>query len=103
MGAHPARRRPRLRPHARDAVEFGYRVFVPHRRKGYAAEAAAAAMAWARTHFATTRFVASVSPGNAASLALIAHLGFTMIGQQVDDIDGIEHIYMGEIPASRPG
>ena len=36
---------------------------------------------------------ASVSPGNAASLSLIAGYGFTQVGEQWDEEDGLELVY----------
>jgi hypothetical protein len=39
-----------------------------------------------------------VSPENKPSLAVIARFGFTKVGQHVDEIDGIEDIYLGEVP-----
>ncbi len=83
-----------LRAYASDAVEFGYRVFRRHRRRGYAAEAAGAVMGWAQAVFGVSSFIASVSPDNLASLGLIARLGFARIGQQIDERDGIEHIFL---------
>lgn len=88
-----------LRPFARDAIEFGYRVFPRYRRRGYAAEASGAAMDWAQATFGVRRFIVSISPNNVPSLALIARFGFTRIGQQVDDADGPEDIYLREVIA----
>ncbi len=88
-----------LRPFARDAVEFGYHVFSEHRRHGYATEAAGAVMDWAQAAFGIGRFIVSVSPDNKPSLALIARFGFTEVGQHMDEIDGIEHIYLREVAA----
>jgi ribosomal-protein-alanine N-acetyltransferase len=86
-----------LRPFARDAVEFGYRVFPKYQRRGYGAEASGAAMGWAQAAFGVRRFIVSVSPNNTPSLALIARFGFARIGQQVDDVDGPEDIYLREV------
>jgi RimJ/RimL family protein N-acetyltransferase len=86
-----------LRPFGRAAVEFGYQVFPGHRRHGYATEAAGAVMDWAQAAFGVGRFIVCVSPDNAPSLALIARFGFTRIGQHMDEIDGIEHIYLREV------
>lgn len=76
------------------AAELGYTVFAPHRRAGYAAEAVTALMEWARSEHAVTRFVASVSPTNVASLRLVDRLGFTQVGEQVDEIDGSEWVFL---------
>jgi ribosomal-protein-alanine N-acetyltransferase len=82
---------------ARDAVEFGYRIFPQYRRRGYAVEASGAAMEWARAAFGVRRFIASVSPDNTASLAVIARFGFARTGQQVDETDGVEDVYLRQI------
>ena len=81
---------------ARGAVELGYGVFPAYRGRGYAQEAARAVMGWARAAHGVTRFVASISPGNAASLAVVARLGFVRVGEQIDEIDGIEHVFLRE-------
>ena len=86
-----------LRPLAREAVEFGYNVFQPYRRRGYATEAAGAAMDWARAFFGVRRFVVSVSPDNTASLGVAARLGFSKVGQHIDEIDGVEDIYLRDV------
>ena len=84
-----------LHPYVRNAVEFGYVVYPAHRRCGYALEALTGAMRWARDIHHVRRFVASISPSNGPSLALIAKLGFHKIAEHVDQEDGIEHIYLG--------
>jgi len=84
-----------LRSYARDAVELGYVIFSGHRRRGYALEALTGAMNWAGTRGAR-RFVATVSPNNGPSLALVAKAGFRKIGEHIDDEDGLEHIYLKE-------
>jgi ribosomal-protein-alanine N-acetyltransferase len=91
-----------LRPFARGAVEFGYHVFVEHRRQGYATEAAGGAMDWAQATFGVGRFIVCVSPDNAPSLSLIARLGFAEIGKHEDEIDGVEHIYLRDVAAWLP-
>jgi RimJ/RimL family protein N-acetyltransferase len=35
----------------------------------------------------------SISPDNAASLALAGKLGFVRTGEQMDDIDGLEYVF----------
>lgn len=79
-------------PDARGMVEIGYEVLTELRGLGYASEAAAAMIAWAAQHGA--RVVrACVSPDNAASLAMIERLGFAQVGEQLDDVDGLELVF----------
>jgi ribosomal-protein-alanine N-acetyltransferase len=85
-------------PDRNGRVEMGYDVVATERRKGYAREGIRGLAAWA---FATGRAqicVASVSPDNAASLALIRSLGFRHVGQQVDDVDGLELVFERRLP-----
>ena len=75
-------------------VELGYTVFASERRRGYAREAVVALMEFARrTQPNLTGFVASISPDNEPSLALVRGLGFAKIGDYDDPEDGIEHVY----------
>lgn len=85
-----------LQPYARGALEFGYHVFEGDRRRGYATEAVGAAMDWAQADFGIRRFIVTVSPDNPPSLSLIAGCGFRKIGEHVDEIDGVEHIFLRE-------
>lgn len=74
-------------------LEIGYSIDPPYRRRGFAREAAEAMYDWAyRTH-GITRFVASVSPDNVPSLNLIAEHGYRKIGEQMDEVDGLEYIF----------
>lgn len=75
-------------------VELGYTVYPAFRRRGYAREAIVALLAWARAQQGVVRFVVSVSPGNAASNALAASLGFVQVGSHMDEIDGPEDILL---------
>ncbi len=84
-----------LRALAPGSVEIGYRVFAAYRRSGYAIEAVRAAMAWAGTA-GIHRFVASIAPANVASLQLVERLGFVRIGEQIDEADGVEHLFLLE-------
>jgi RimJ/RimL family protein N-acetyltransferase len=76
------------------SIELGYTVFASERRRGYAREAVAALMEFARReHASLTGFVASISPDNEPSLALVRGFGFARIGEYDDSEDGIEHVY----------
>lgn len=87
-----------LHQYAADAVEFGYEVFTPYRRQGYAREAAGAIMKWAAENFNIRHFVASVSPDNEASLKLISSFGFSKIDEVMDEVDGPEHVFLRVLP-----
>ncbi|MFD9508265.1 GNAT family N-acetyltransferase [Streptomyces mirabilis] len=78
-------------------VEIGYSVDPAHRRRGYARAILAALMRRAADARVRTLRV-TISPDNAASLATIAGFGFTEVGEQWDEEDGLETIF--EIPAS---
>src|SRR5207244_11198805 len=75
---------------APDAVEVGYSIFEPHRRRGYATEVVRALIEWASREHSIQRFIASISPENEPSLALARRLGFKPIGQPWHDADGEE-------------
>jgi [ribosomal protein S5]-alanine N-acetyltransferase len=76
-----------------DAVELGYTVFPDHRGRGYATEVAEALMDWATTEHDIRRFIASVAPENAPSLAIVRKLGFEQTGEQWDELDGLELVF----------
>ena len=74
-------------------AEIGYEISPPHRRRGYASEAVSVLIDWATREHAVQVFIASVSPSNIASRALISKLGFERTGQQWDDEDGLELVF----------
>ncbi len=77
---------------ADDAVELGFTVEPPFRRQGYASEAALALMRWAQA-LGVRRFLASVGPTNAPSLALVRKLGFVEVTRVEDEEDGPEIVF----------
>lgn len=79
-------------PNERGVVELGYEIVPAYRRRGFAREVAHAMAAWAATHGAGT-LRASISPDNAASIALVRSEGFRQIGEQIDDEDGLELVF----------
>ena len=80
-------------PDPEGRVEIGYRVEPEHRRQGYAREAVTALFDWAHATHGITRFVASISPDNEPSLTLASGLHFRKVGEQMDDIDGLEYVF----------
>jgi ribosomal-protein-alanine N-acetyltransferase len=79
-------------PRRSGALEVGYTVFPNYRGHGYATEAVAALMDWARRH-GVEHFVASVAPDNEPSLAIVRKLGFLQTGDQWDEDEGLELVF----------
>ena len=92
FGFHTAPGAEYLEPYSPGAVEFGYTVYSPYRRRGYAREASLAMMGWAEQVHGIRKFIVSISPDNFASQALAAQLGFVRIGSHIDEVDGLEEI-----------
>jgi ribosomal-protein-alanine N-acetyltransferase len=79
-------------PDERGMVEIGYRIVPAMRRNGYAQAAVTELLAYAKAHGVTIAR-ASISPGNARSLAIAEAFGFTQVGEQIDEIDGRELVF----------
>ena len=82
-------------------VEIGYDVVASERRKGYAREGIRALLDWAWATGRVQTCVASVSPHNGPSLALIRSFGFRHVGEQIDEIDGLELVFERRLPLAR--
>lgn len=93
IGFHTAPGAEYLAPYCPGGVEFGFTVFEPYRRRGYAREASLALIEWAASVHNQQTFVVSIRPDNAASLSLAAQLGFVKIGHHIDEVDGWEDIF----------
>ena len=91
-----------LRELAPGAVEMGYFVLPEFRRQGLAEEAALGMLDWAARTRGVARFVVSISPQNAPSVAMARKLGFARIGSHIDEEDGYEDILARDAPLSRP-
>ena len=83
-------------PDADGTVEIGYRVVPSWRRQGIATEIATALVDQARDGGAV-RCLASTTPDNAASQAVIRRLGFVRTGEQMDEVDGLELVFTLEL------
>ena len=82
-------------------VEIGYDIVASERRQGYAREGTRALLDWAWATGRARTCVASVGPDNAPSLALIRSFGFRHVGEQIDDIDGLELVFERRLPLTR--
>jgi RimJ/RimL family protein N-acetyltransferase len=93
IGFHTGPEPDYLRELGLEGIEFGYKIFAPFRRRGYAKEAVYALMQWARDARNVSVFVLSIAPDNNASLALAKNMGFRKVSSHVDEVDGPEDIY----------
>jgi RimJ/RimL family protein N-acetyltransferase len=89
-------------PDEQQRLEIGYKVEPAYRRQGIAREAAGAMFDWAYREHGIRRFVASISPANEPSLRLAAGFGFEQVGEQMDEIDGLELVFEATWPRSSP-
>ena len=80
-------------PDANGTVEVGYTIHPSHRLRGYATATLGALIDYARIDPNVRVVRASVSPDNAGSLKTIAAYGFAEVGEQMDEIDGLELIF----------
>jgi [ribosomal protein S5]-alanine N-acetyltransferase len=101
IGFHTSPGADYLREWSPGGAEFGFTVFPPHRRNGYAREASLALMQWARDVHGVMSFVVTISPQNEASLALASGLGFIRVGAHHDEVDGPEDVLvLNVVPAA---
>lgn len=80
-------------PDHRGMVGIGYRVDPDRRRRGYARAALQVLLAVANSDPRVDVVRATVSPDNLASRALLDQYGFREVGEQWDDVDGLETIF----------
>lgn len=82
-----------FQPDADGLVEIGYTIVPERRGRGLARATVTQLLTFAAADPRVQTVRASVSPGNAASLAVIAHHGFARTGEQWDDEDGLELLF----------
>ncbi|MFC3381721.1 GNAT family N-acetyltransferase [Couchioplanes caeruleus subsp. azureus] len=80
-------------PDGEGRVEVGYSVDPAYRRRGFARAMLAELIRRAEGDPRVRVVRASIRPDNAASLATIAGFGFARVGEQWDEVDGLETIY----------
>jgi RimJ/RimL family protein N-acetyltransferase len=80
-------------PDERGMVEIGLGIAEAERGKGYATEALRGMWDWAARLPEVKYLRYTVSPDNMPSVAIIAKLGVPLVGEQIDEEDGLELIY----------
>lgn len=84
-------------------VEVGYSVVEGERGLGLGHAALAALLARVEDDRAVRTVRASVAPTNLASLAIVRAAGFVVVGEQIDEIDGLELVLERANHAQRAG
>ena len=90
-------------PDPEGTVEVGYAIDPDHRRRGHAQAALAAMLDRAREADDVRRVLASVGPWNAHSLQMVRARGFVVIGEEMDDEDGLELVHALDVEARPVG
>jgi RimJ/RimL family protein N-acetyltransferase len=80
-------------PDADGVVEIGYRIDSGFRRRGFGLECAARLIEAAERLHAVSAVRASIAPENEPSLRIAKRLGFRRIGEQMDEVDGLELVF----------
>ncbi len=86
------------RPDDNGMIEIGLGVEEEFRNQGLASEALLGMWHWVCTQPDVHVLRYTVSPDNAPSQKIISNFGFTHVGVQIDDIDGLEDIYEMSVP-----
>lgn len=74
-------------------MEIGIRIEQAFQCQGYAQETLRGMWDWVIQDSSVLTLRYTVSPTNQPSVAIIRKLGFELLGQQMDEVDGIEDIY----------
>ena len=74
-------------------VEIGYKIDAAYRRRGFGFECARELIESAERLPGGSVVRASIAPGNAPSLRIAERLGLVQVGEQIDDIDGLELVF----------
>lgn len=90
-------------PDADGVIEIGYEIHAGHRRQGYGLECATQLIHSAEQLACVSAVRASIAPDNEPSLRMAERLGFRRIGEQIDEIDGLEYVFERKAPPGRGG
>ena len=80
-------------PNETGMIEIGFGVCEPCRNQGFGKEALLGMWKWVVDQPGVSTLRYTVSATNAPSMAIINSLGFTHVGQQIDEEDGPEEIF----------
>lgn len=80
-------------PDERGMVEIGLGIHESFHNRGYGTQALSLMWSWAAMNPEVTVLRYTVSPTNLASVALVKKFGFDLVGEQMDEEDGLELIF----------
>jgi RimJ/RimL family protein N-acetyltransferase len=80
-------------PDANGIIEIGFGVDPIFQNKGYGKQLLHGMWNWVVKEPRVTTLRYTVSPSNVISKQIIQKLEFKLVGEQVDDVDGVEEIY----------
>lgn len=80
-------------PDERGMVEIGLGIHESEQGKGYATEAVRGMWLWAAEQPGVRFLRYTVDPNNAPSIKVISKLGVPHVGEQIDEVDGLEYIF----------
>lgn len=86
-------------PDANGMVEIGFGVDKAYQNLGYGQEALHGMWSWIIDDSQVKTLRYTVSPENKVSQHIIKKLGFNLVGEQIDEKDGLEQIY--ELPSDQ--
>lgn len=86
-------------PNATGMVEIGFGVDKAYQNLGYGQEALHGMWSWIIDDSQVKTLRYTVSPENKVSRHIIKKLGFNLVGEQIDEKDGLEQIY--ELPSDQ--
>lgn len=86
------------------AADLGFAFLPAHRGRGYAGEAAAAVVDWAKEKLGRPRLLAITSPDNASSRRLLERIGFRHEGElRLPPESETVELYAIDLEDARPG
>ena len=80
-------------PDDRGMIEIGLGIHERFHNRGYGAQALSLMWSWAVMDPAVHVLRYTVSPDNLASVALVKKFDFALVGEQIDEEDGLELIF----------
>jgi RimJ/RimL family protein N-acetyltransferase len=80
-------------PDERGMVEIGLGIHELEQGKGFATEAVRGMWLWATSQPGVKFLRYTVDPNNAPSIKVISKLGVPQVGEQIDEVDGLEYVF----------